>query len=115
MRSKVSVRQVRQILDPRHVLDLLHRRVLQRESPRPTQKYLAVGCREEVMRPRYQRQLAGQDVDDDLIVRRAGYPFVAGVRREASQAAGAAPTLRYGPAGDSAPRLRLKASGMAES
>ena len=27
----------------------------------------------------------------------------------------AAPTLRYGPAGDSAPRLRLKASGMAES
>ena len=35
-------------------------------------------------------------------------------RREASQAAGAAPTLRYGPAGDSAPRLRLKASGMAE-
>ena len=28
--------------------------------------------------------------------------------REASQAAGAAPTLRYGPAGDSAPRLRLK-------
>ena len=34
--------------------------------------------------------------------------------REASQAAGAAPTLRYGPAGDSAPRLRLKASGMAE-
>ena len=36
------------------------------------------------------------------------------LRREASQAAGAAPTLRYGPAGDSAPRLRLKASGMAE-
>ena len=31
-----------------------------------------------------------------------------------SQAAGAAPTLRYGPAGDSAPRLRLKASGMTE-
>ena len=30
------------------------------------------------------------------------------LRREASQAAGAAPTLRYGPAGDSAPRLRLK-------
>ena len=29
---------------------------------------------------------------------------------KASQAAGAAPTLRYGPAGDSAPRLRLKAS-----
>ena len=29
------------------------------------------------------------------------------LRREASQAAGAAPTLRYGPAGDSAPRLRL--------
>ncbi len=27
------------------------------------------------------------------------------LRREASQAAGAAPTLRYGPAGDSAPRL----------
>ena len=26
----------------------------------------------------------------------------------ASQAAGAAPTLRYGPAGDSAPRLRLR-------
>ena len=36
------------------------------------------------------------------------------LRREASQAAGAAPTLRYGPAGDSAPRLRLKAAGMAE-
>ena len=36
------------------------------------------------------------------------------LRREASQAAGAAPTLRYGPAGDSAPRLRLKASSMAE-
>ena len=36
------------------------------------------------------------------------------LRRGASQAAGAAPTLRYGPAGDSAPRLRLKASGMAE-
>ena len=32
------------------------------------------------------------------------------LRREASQAAGVAPTLRYGPAGDSAPRLRLKAS-----
>ena len=30
------------------------------------------------------------------------------LRREASQAAGAAPTLRYGPAGDSAPRLRFK-------
>ena len=29
------------------------------------------------------------------------------LRQEASQAAGAAPTLRYGPAGDSAPRLRL--------
>ena len=29
------------------------------------------------------------------------------LRRGASQAAGAAPTLRYGPAGDSAPRLRL--------
>ena len=28
------------------------------------------------MRPRYQRQLAGQDVHDDLIVRRAGpFPF----------------------------------------
>ena len=27
----------------------------------------------------------------------------------------AAPTLRYGPAGDSAPRRRLKASSMAES
>ena len=26
----------------------------------------------------------------------------------------AAPTPRYGPAGDSAPRLRLKAAGMAE-
>ena len=37
------------------------------------------------------------------------------LRREASQAAGAAPTLRYGPAGDSAARPRLKASGMAES
>ena len=36
------------------------------------------------------------------------------LRREASQAAGAAPTLRYGPTGDSASRLRLKASGMAE-
>ena len=34
--------------------------------------------------------------------------------REASQAAGAAPTLRYGPAGDSAPRRRLKAAGMIE-
>ena len=32
------------------------------------------------------------------------------LRPEASQAAGAAPTLRYGPAGDSAPRLRLKAA-----
>ena len=32
----------------------------------------------------------------------------------ASQAAGATPTLRYGPTGDSAPRLRLKAAGMAE-
>ena len=32
----------------------------------------------------------------------------------ASQAASAAPTLRYGPAGDSAPRLRLKAAGMTE-
>ena len=32
------------------------------------------------------------------------------LRREASQAAGAAPTLRYGPAGDSAPRLRFKAA-----
>ena len=30
------------------------------------------------------------------------------LRRGASQAAGAAPTLRYGPAGDSAPRLRLR-------
>ena len=30
------------------------------------------------------------------------------LRREASQAAGAAPTPRYGPAGDSAPRLRLR-------
>ena len=36
------------------------------------------------------------------------------LRRGASQAAGAAPTLRYGPAGDSAPRLRLKAAGMTE-
>ena len=36
------------------------------------------------------------------------------LRQGASQAAGAAPTLRYGPAGDSAPRLRLKASGMTE-
>ena len=35
-------------------------------------------------------------------------------RQRASQAAGAAPTLRCGPAGDSAPRLRLKAAGMAE-
>ena len=33
------------------------------------------------------------------------------LRPGASQAASAAPTLRYGPAGDSAPRLRLKASG----
>ena len=32
----------------------------------------------------------------------------------ASQAAGAAPTLRYGPAGDSAPGLRLKATGISE-
>ena len=31
------------------------------------------------------------------------------LRQGASQAAGAAPTLRYGPAGDSAPPLRLKA------
>ena len=30
------------------------------------------------------------------------------LRREASQAAGAAPTPRYGPTGDSAPRLRLR-------
>ena len=30
------------------------------------------------------------------------------LRRGASQAAGAAPTPRYGPAGDSAPRLRLR-------
>ena len=30
------------------------------------------------------------------------------LRRGASQAASAAPTLRYGPAGDSAPRLRLR-------
>ena len=37
------------------------------------------------------------------------------LRQEASQAANAAPTLRYGPAGDSAPRLRLKTTGMAES
>ena len=36
------------------------------------------------------------------------------LRRGASQAAGAAPTLRYGPAGDSGPRLRLKAAGMTE-
>ena len=36
------------------------------------------------------------------------------LRQGASQAASAAPTLRYGPAGDSAPRLRLKASSMAE-
>ena len=36
------------------------------------------------------------------------------LRRGASQAAGAAPTLRYGPTGDSAPRLRLKAAGMTE-
>ena len=33
------------------------------------------------------------------------------LRQGAGQAAGAAPTLRYGPTGDSAPRLRLKASG----
>ena len=33
------------------------------------------------------------------------------LRQGASQAASAAPTLRYGPAGDSAPRLRLKAAG----
>ena len=32
------------------------------------------------------------------------------LRQGASQAAGAAPTLRYGPTGDSAPRLRLKAA-----
>ena len=36
------------------------------------------------------------------------------LRRGASQAAGAAPTLRYGPAGDSAPRLRLRRPGMPE-
>ena len=30
------------------------------------------------------------------------------LRQGASQAAGAAPTLCYGPAGDSAPRLRLR-------
>ena len=36
------------------------------------------------------------------------------LRQGASQAAGAAPTLRYGPAADSAPQLRLKAAGMAE-
>ena len=36
------------------------------------------------------------------------------LRQGASQAAGEAPTLRYGPAGDSAPRLRLKAAGMDE-
>ena len=30
------------------------------------------------------------------------------LRQEASQAASAAPTLRYGPAGDSATRLRLR-------
>ena len=36
-------------------------------------------------------------------------PIIAhGIDKGASQAAGAAPTLRYGPAGDSAPRLRLK-------
>ena len=37
------------------------------------------------------------------------------LRPGASQAASAAPTLRYGPAGDSAPQLRLKAAGMTES
>ena len=36
------------------------------------------------------------------------------LRQGASQAAGAAPTLRYGPAGDSAPPLQLKAAGMTE-
>ena len=36
------------------------------------------------------------------------------LRRGASQAASAAPTLRYGPAGDSAPRLRLRRPGMPE-
>ena len=36
------------------------------------------------------------------------------LRQGASQAAGAAPTLRYGPAGDSTPRLRLKAASMTE-
>ena len=37
------------------------------------------------------------------------------LRQGASQAAGAAPTLRYGPAGDSRTSLlRLKATGMAE-
>ena len=36
------------------------------------------------------------------------------LRRGASQAASAAPTLRYGPAGDSAPRLRLRRPGMTE-
>ena len=38
----------------------------------------------------------------------------ASLRRGAGQGAGAAPALRYGPAGDSAPRLRLKAAGMTE-
>ena len=36
------------------------------------------------------------------------------LRQGATQAAGAAPTLRYSPAGDSAPPLRLKAAGMTE-
>ena len=42
-------------------------------------------------------------------------PIIAhGIDKGASQAAGAAPTLRYGPAGDSAPRLRLRRPGMPE-
>ena len=36
------------------------------------------------------------------------------LRKGAGQGALAPPTLRYGPVGDSAPPLRLKAAGMAE-
>ena len=44
----------------------------------------------------------------DKIAQKPGSKPPDSLRREASQAAGAAPTLRYGPAGDSATRLRLR-------
>ena len=41
---RFGIRDIRQILNPlRDILHALHRGVLQRESPRPTQKYRAVG------------------------------------------------------------------------